>query len=95
MDLDPDKSWVYCSLGTESQYSPHAKKFFRVIVEASRPKSEWQWILSAADDVLDSSQQLPENLQVSSWWPQIQILKNATVIVTHGGIKSILDGIEF
>ena len=95
VDLDPDKPWVYCSLGTESQFYPHAKKFFRAIVEASRLKPEWQWILSAPDGVLDSSQQLPENLQVSNWWPQIQILRNATVMVTHGGINSILEGVEF
>lgn len=92
--LDPKKPWVYCSLGTESKNYPYSKRFFRAVVETSRLKSDWQWILSVPNGELESDLEIPRNLAVSNWWPQIHVLGRAAVMVTHGGINSILEGIE-
>lgn len=93
-DLNPEMPWIYCSLGTESNHYPYSKDFFRAVVEASRLRPQWQWILSAPDGALETGQELPSNLSVSNWWPQIHVLRKAAVMVTHGGINSILEGIE-
>jgi zeaxanthin glucosyltransferase len=95
-ELDPEKPLVYCSLGSVSRYYPHSGRLFRTVVAASRQRKDWQWVLSvgAGQDV-DGFRDPGSNLLVVKWAPQLSLLQRAAVMVTHGGINSIMECIHF
>ena len=39
--------------------------------------------------------ELPENITVHSWVPQIEVLKRASLFITHAGLNSVHDGLYF
>ncbi len=94
--LDPKKPLVYCSLGSASRYYPHSGHFFRTVVAASRQRKDWQWVLSVGtQQEADKFGEPSSNLLIVKWAPQLSLLQRAAVMVTHGGINSIVEGIHF
>jgi UDP:flavonoid glycosyltransferase YjiC (YdhE family) len=95
-ELDPEKPLVYCSLGSVSRYYPHSGHLFRTVAAASRQRKDWQWVLSVGtgQDV-DGFGDQGSNLLVVKWAPQLSLLQRAAVMVTHGGINSIMECIHF
>jgi len=95
-ELDPEKPLVYCSLGSVSRYYPHSSHFFRTVVAASRQRKDWQWVLSVGtQQEVDKVSHPGSNLLVVKWAPQLSMLQRAAVMVTHGGINSIMECIHF
>ena len=94
--LDPKKPLVYCSLGSASRYYPHSGRLFRTVVAASRQRKDWQWVLSVGtQQEADKFGEPSSNLLIVKWAPQLSLLQRAAVMVTHGGINSIVEGIHF
>jgi zeaxanthin glucosyltransferase len=95
-ELDPEKPLVYCSLGSAPQYYPHSSHFFRTMVAASRQRKDWQWVLSVGtQQEVDRLGNPGSNLRVVKWAPQLSLLQRAAVMVTHGGMNSIMECIHF
>ncbi len=94
--LDPEKPLVYCALGSVPQYYPHASRLFRAVVAASRLRQDWQWVLSVGTghDVNQFTAS-NSNLVAVKRAPQLSLLQRAAVMVTHGGINSIMECIHF
>ena len=88
-ELEGDRPLVYCSLGTAARTYRHADRFFAAVREASRLRRDWQWVLAGGVEERE------ENLRVTQWAPQLALLRRAAVMVTHGGIGSILECICF
>ena len=94
--LDQKKPLVYCTLGSASRFYPHASHFFRTVIAASRQREDWQWVLSmGARRETDKLSGSGSNLLVVKWAPQLSILQRAAVMVTHGGMNSIMECIHF
>ncbi len=94
--LDREKPLVYSSLGSDSHLYPHSAQFFRTFVEASRLRPDWQWVLSVGPHVDTAAPGEPgPNLLVVNWAPQMAMLQRAAVMVTHGGINSLLECLHF
>jgi zeaxanthin glucosyltransferase len=94
--LDPKKPLVYCSLGSASRYYPHSGHFFRTVVAASNQRKDWQWVLSVGtQQEADRLSEPGSNLLIVKWAPQLSLLQRAAVMVTHGGINSIMECIHF
>ncbi len=87
--LDGELPLVYCSLGTAAGMYPHAGRFFAAAREASRLRRDWQWVVAGGGDERE------ENLVVMKWAPQLALLRRAAVMVTHGGIGSMLECIRY
>jgi len=94
-ELDRGKPLVYCSLGSDARFYPAAAHFFRAVAEASRLRPEWQWVLSVGPHSDPSAYAGGKNLTVVKWAPQMALLQIASVMVTHGGLNSILECIHF
>ena len=94
--LDRRKPLVFCSLGSESHLCWRAPRFFRTVAAASRLQPDWQWVLSVGPkgDPARCGEPGP-NLLVLNWAPQYALLRDAAVMVTHGGLNSILECIHF
>lgn len=93
--LDRGKPLVYCSLGSDARFYPDAPSFFRAVADASRLRPEWQWVLSVGPHSDPSAYAAGNNLAVVKWAPQMALLGFASVMVTHGGLNSMLECIHF
>jgi zeaxanthin glucosyltransferase len=102
-ELDPQKPLLYCSLGSAARYYPHSGHFFRTVVAASALRKDWQWVLSVGSQEVDRlsdmrsdlESNLASNIAIVKWAPQLSILQRAAVMVTHGGMNSIMECIHF
>ncbi|MFI6416653.1 macrolide-inactivating glycosyltransferase [Streptomyces sp. NPDC050842] len=79
------------SLGSSFTKQP---EFYRACVEAFRTLPEWHVVLQIGRFV-DRAElgELPENVEVHSWVPQLAILRQADVFVTHAGAGGSQEGL--
>jgi zeaxanthin glucosyltransferase len=83
---------VLASLGTAAPAYPHAPRFFRAVAEASRLRPDWQLVLHVGDHPRGSALGGDTaNLLVRDRVPQIALLRQASAMVTHGGLNSIME----
>ncbi|MDP9122308.1 MAG: hypothetical protein M3O15_13240 [Acidobacteriota bacterium] len=85
--VDPGRFLVFASLGSQSHLEPLlARRLFQSAVAAAARHPEWQLILSIGrGHSADGFGQLPPNVQVSSWVPQLEVLSRADLMITHCG----------
>ncbi|MFC4852870.1 macrolide family glycosyltransferase [Actinophytocola glycyrrhizae] len=78
---------VMVSLGTSVFRNPG---LFRTCVDAFRD-SDWQVVLHAHKGLdLDAVGELPPNVEVHGWLPQLAVLEHTDVLVCHGGLGTLM-----
>jgi MGT family glycosyltransferase len=80
---------VYASMGTVLNGRADV---FRTIIAALAKNKGWQLVLSIGDQI--DPQQLgpaPQNAIIAKRVPQLELLKRASVCVTHGGLNTVLE----
>ena len=83
LDYDP---LVYISLGTVNNLN---KDFYRSCLEAFRD-FEAHFVMSIGQQVtIDELGTIPENFLVLNHVPQLDVLKQTDVFITHGGLNSV------
>ena len=84
---DESKKLIYMSLGTVFNEKFNIYKLF---IEAFGNSKEYQGIISIGkkNDIKDLGE-IPENIKVYNYVPQLQVLKQCDIFITHGGINSI------
>lgn len=88
------KTWVYCSLGSISlSHNANCIEFFKQIIAVFKKRRTWNLLL-AAGSVANHLGPQPSNIRVVGWAPQLEVLKYCQVMITHGGINSMLECIE-
>jgi zeaxanthin glucosyltransferase len=88
--LKPYTKKVYMSMGSQMYYHP---KLFSVVAKAL-PEKHFQLIFSIGE--LMNTQfvnELPENVIPVPYAPQLQLLKQMDLLITHGGANSVLEGL--
>lgn len=84
---DPTRPLVYCSLGSFWDID-HA--FLHKVIDVFRQRSEWDLVLGLGNKADPSEfENIPENVLLLSWAPQVEILRHSSAAVTHGGISTI------
>jgi zeaxanthin glucosyltransferase len=92
--LSDGKKLVYCALGTLSYRFGGAQKFLRMIIDAVAARPDWQLVMSIGDHLnVDDFHPLPPNVIPVNRAPQLQVLRRASVIITHGGLNTIKESI--
>ena len=88
---DENKKLIYICLGTVFNDN---LEFFKNCIETFRNSKEFQIILSIGKmlNVKDLGE-LPENIFAFNYVPQLQVLKQTDIFITHGGINSINEAI--
>ena len=83
---------IYCSFG--AWHKGDDGSFFRNIVDAVRPHPEWDVVIGLGGR-LDCSAlgDIPSNVHVFSWAPQMEVLSHADLAVHHAGISSVNESI--
>ncbi|MFP3987242.1 macrolide-inactivating glycosyltransferase [Streptomyces sp. E11-3] len=79
------------SLGSSFTKQP---AFYRACVEAFRELPDWHLVLQIGKHVqVDELGELPVNVEVHSWVPQLAILRQADVFITHAGAGGSQEGL--
>lgn len=81
---------VYCSLGTGAWRYTGAERFLHRVIEAARGQ-RWNLILTAGDFPLEQFADLPPNVAVFQTVPQLTVLRQTDLMITHGGMNSITE----
>jgi MGT family glycosyltransferase len=94
--LDERKPLVFCSLGTAATFYPHSLRFFQAVITASKLREDWQFVLHVGSHPEAAQLESPRpNLLIRERVPQLTLLRRAAVMVTHGGMNSIMECIHF
>jgi len=88
--IEQNKPLIYCALGSQSHHYVESKKVFQAIIDALALKQEYQMILSVGMRYdIDEFYSVPPNVLIVNWSPQLEILKRASIMITHGGIGTV------
>jgi UDP:flavonoid glycosyltransferase YjiC (YdhE family) len=95
MDVRKGEKWVYCSLGTLNLlHNPKCLHFLEQVLEVFRQKPEWNLVLATGMIETRQLSKVPDNVLVYKKVPQLEVLKRCEVIITHGGLNSVLEAID-
>jgi len=85
--LDPARTLIYASLGTLQ----HAKEqIFHCFAEACAGLPDVQLVLAGCE-----IPSLPGDAISVAWAPQAQLIERARLVLTHGGLNTVLDALRF
>jgi UDP:flavonoid glycosyltransferase YjiC (YdhE family) len=98
--VDEGKKLVYCSLGTQTHWSHEdtdhelnqriLRNFLQAVVSVMNARADWQLIMSLGAHLrAEEFHNVPANALLVNEAPQLQILKKASLVITHGGLNTI------
>lgn len=94
--LDKTKRLIYCSLGSQTHLYSECKQFLQTMVDIMWGKQDCEMILATGRTVTPQElHSIPPNVFTVQTAPQLQILRRASLMVTHGGLNSVKECIYF
>lgn len=88
--IDPRRKLVYCSLGTQCAMFARAPAVLNAIVEGVSQTGQCQLVLAAGHLVADERlHRVPDDVLVTAYAPQLELLRRADLAIIHGGLGSI------
>lgn len=90
--LDTDRPVIYVALGTALD---HRRGFLRACIDAFGAR-QWRVVISSrgAPGLIDPAR-CPDNVVVTPFAPQLEVLSRAAVFVTHCGMTSTMEGLYY
>jgi len=83
---------IYCSLGS---YWADVD-FLKTVVDTFRRRADWDLILGLGQQVTaDEFGDVPDNVILLEWAPQLEVLAHADVAINHAGVTSVNECILF
>ena len=103
--VDDSRKLLYCSLGTQTHWAEGwktawsqqtLKRFLQAVVDAMATRPDWQLVMAHGIQFRaeDFQSVTPDALLVSEA-PQLEILKRASLVITHGGFNTVKECIFF
>lgn len=88
--IDNDRPLIYCSLGSQSRFFEEGRNFLQVAIDALAARQDWQMVLSIGNHLTAGDfRDVPPNVELVNWAPQLTLLKRASIMITHGGLGTI------
>lgn len=92
LPADANKKIIFMALGTQiSAYPTKAREVFQQAIDAMHdPRLLGHHMIIASGSFREEHfQNIPENVRLFNWVPQVEILKKAEVAIIHGGLGSV------
>ncbi|RJQ68150.1 glycosyl transferase [Pseudonocardiaceae bacterium YIM PH 21723] len=87
-----DRPLLYVSFGTAFNDQP---EFFRTVIDAFRDEP-WQVVMAIGTRVSAGELgEIPANVELHEFAPQLEILRHASVFITHAGMGGVQEGLSF
>ena len=83
---------IYMSLGSQIYYQP---VMFRTVFEAVRDKPVQ--LIATVNELMHTNAlgEIPRNVALSHYTPQLQVLPKVAAMITHGGANSVMEAIYY
>jgi len=100
--IDESKKLLYCSLGTQGHWQydgadyetkqQSGLRFLQSVITAMGSREDWQLVMVVGPHISASSlRSVPPNAVLVDEAPQSQLLKRASLAITHGGLNTVKD----
>lgn len=96
--LDSNRPVVYCAIGSHGGYwnQTNRRRLVESVIAAFKTNPAWQLLLQISDkDDPASFGPLPDNVHTATWFPQLQILERASLIISHGGFGTVREALYY
>ena len=89
--LDDDKRLVYCTLGTVVPFKAPSRvaQFFQMFMDAMAKRPAFQGVVTISNYLNAGDFNCPANVLIVSEAPQVEVLKRASLMVSHGGVTGL------
>jgi MGT family glycosyltransferase len=89
--IDDGKPLVYCTLGSvlPFKFPARASGFFQMFMDAMAQRPELQGVVTIGNHLKPDEFNCPENVFIASVAPQVEVLKRASLMVSHGGVTGV------
>jgi zeaxanthin glucosyltransferase len=89
--IDDRKPLVYCTLGSvlPFKFPARASRFFQMFMDAMAQRPELQGVVTVGNHLKPDEFNCPENVFIASVAPQVEVLKRASLMVSHGGVTGV------
>lgn len=89
-----ERPLIYCAMGTFSKRYSHAKQVFETVISYALMQSDYNFLIQCGEVDLELGT-LPEHICVERFVPQIEALRHAAVMISHGGLGSVREASFF
>lgn len=91
--LSDKKKTIYCSMGGyDRKYRMDRIRFFVTLINIFLLRQEWQLVISVGMDIDPAGfKPLPKNVHLFQSLPQLHLLKQADLMINHGGMQSVTE----
>ena len=94
--IEKERDLVYCSLGTYNQFYSSTTRLFKAVIEAILLEPHLQAVIQVGSAALiEELGPQPARVRLVEQVPQLEILRHASVFITHGGIGAVREGLFF
>jgi len=95
--LRDDRPLIYFALGSVApiKYARRVTAVFQAFLDAMDERPHWQGVLAIGRYVAESALRCPPNVLVRPEVPQLEVLRRASLMVTHGGFNSVKECIFY
>ncbi|MEP3209527.1 MAG: glycosyltransferase [Maribacter sp.] len=88
-----NKKLIYCSV---SSFVKGDVSFLKRVIEAASGQNDWLLIMTLGGNIEPALLgEIPKNVFLFSWVPQLKVLENADCSINHAGINSINECLHF
>lgn len=89
--LDERKPLVYCTLGSllPFKFPARASQFFQMFMDVMAQRPDLQGVVTIGNYLKAGEFNCPANVLIVAHAPQIQVLKRASLMVSHGGVTGL------
>jgi zeaxanthin glucosyltransferase len=89
--LEEDKPLVYCTLGTVVPFKAPARvaEFFQMFMDAMAQRLALQGVVTISNYLKAEQFNCPANVLIVGEAPQVEVLKRASLMVSHGGVTGL------
>ncbi len=89
-----DEKLIYCSFGTMNHRYMNINEFVLRLIEVVRDEPKIKLVVSTGEAINLDCADLPQNVKTYKFAPQISILKQADMVITHGGYGTVKECIN-
>jgi zeaxanthin glucosyltransferase len=96
--VDEDKPIVYCAVGSHGGYwnQENRLRLINSVIEAFKARPEIQLLLQIADEnERKRFEPLPGHILAAPWFPQLQVLSRASLLISHGGFGTVREALFY
>ena len=89
--LDQDKPLVYCTLGSilPFKFPARASLFFQTFMDAMAQRPALQGVVTVGNYLKPEEFNCPDNVFIASVAPQVEVLKRASLMISHAGVTGV------